>query len=55
MSEPVIKIENIGKKYMITHQSKYGESAFREELSQKVTGFLKGKSSKTKNTQEEYP
>jgi lipopolysaccharide transport system ATP-binding protein len=46
--ETVIKVENLGKKYVIDHQVKMGDSAFREVLSQKVKRLLKGKLRTTK-------
>lgn len=52
--EPVIKVENLSKKYVINHQVKMGDSAFREVLSQKLKGALKGKFNKTKNIHEEF-
>lgn len=51
--EPVIKVENLGKKYVIDHQVKMGDSAFREVLSQKVKGLLRGRI-KTKKVHEEF-
>jgi lipopolysaccharide transport system ATP-binding protein len=52
--EPVIKVENLGKKYVIHHQVKMGDSAFREVLSQRVKGLLKGRFNKTKSVNEEF-
>jgi lipopolysaccharide transport system ATP-binding protein len=52
--EPVIKVENLGKNYVISHQSKMGESAFRDELSHKLKGILSGKPIRTKKTNEEF-
>lgn len=52
--EPVIKVEKLSKKYVIDHQVKMGESAFREVVTQKVKGLLKGKLTATKNVHEEF-
>lgn len=52
--EPIIKVENVGKKYVINHQVKMGDSAFREVLSQKMKGLLKGTFKKTKSVHEEF-
>jgi len=52
--EPVIKVENLSKKYVINHQIKPGDSAFREVLSQKVKGIFKRDPNKTKNVHEEF-
>lgn len=52
--EPVIKVENLGKKYIINHQVKMGDSTFREVLSHRLKGILKGKFSNTKSVHEEF-
>ena len=52
--EPVIKVENLSKKYVINHQVKMGDSAFREVLSQKMKRLFKGEANQTKNVHEEF-
>jgi len=52
--EPVIKVENLSKKYVINHQVKMGDSALRELLSEKTKRLLKGKLNKTESVNEEF-
>jgi len=52
--EPVIKVENLGKKYVISHRAKAGESAFREVISQRMKGLATGKWNRNKKTSEEF-
>lgn len=52
--EPVIKVENLTKKYVISHQVKPGESALREVFSQKAKRLLTGKISGSKSKHEEF-
>src|SRR6187549_1774246 len=44
MSESVIKVENLGKKYIIGHQSKGGYKTFRDQIGENLkTVFSKTK------------
>lgn len=52
--EPVIKVENLSKKYIINHQVKMGDSGLREVLSHRLKRTLSGKSAKTKSVNEEF-
>ena len=52
MSQPVIKVENLSKKYIIRHQKeKY--TALRDVISNTVKSALKP-NNKSRNTQEEF-
>jgi lipopolysaccharide transport system ATP-binding protein len=55
MSETVIKVENLGKKYIIGHQAKERYLTFRDSIANKAKALLSPFSSKkTEPTQEEF-
>lgn len=41
MSDTIIKVENIGKKYTLTHEGKERYSALRDVISNNVKGLFK--------------
>lgn len=43
MSEPIIKAEGLGKKYIISHEKAGGYTALRDVITQKAKGLVKGK------------
>jgi lipopolysaccharide transport system ATP-binding protein len=45
MSEPIIKVEGLGKKYTISHEKREGYTALRDVISNRVKGLVKGKDS----------
>jgi len=53
MSEPVIKVENLGKKYIIGHQKQEKYTVLRDVISNTVKSILTP-NSKSQNTQEEF-
>ena len=53
MSEPVIKVENLGKKYIIGHQKQERYTALRDVIGNSVKSILKS-NSKSKDTKEEF-
>jgi len=42
MSDPIIKVENLGKSYFIGHERQQGYTALRDVLANKAKGFAKG-------------
>jgi lipopolysaccharide transport system ATP-binding protein len=56
MSDIVIKVEDLGKKYIIDHQSKNGHQTFRDVIADNIKGLLRPKSTRqhSKNVKEEF-
>lgn len=44
MSDPIIKVENLSKSYLIGHQSTERYTALRDVISNIVKGFVRGAS-----------
>ncbi len=53
MSDAIIKVENLGKKYIIGHQKQEKYTALRDVIGNSVKSIFKP-NSKTRNTQEEF-
>src|ERR1700743_3273727 len=53
MSESIIKVEGLGKKYIISHEKRQGYTALRDVMSNKFKGLLNAKKN-TSVTQEDF-
>lgn len=54
MSLPIIKVENLSKRFIISHEGNERYTALRDVVSQKAKGLLKRNESKSTHTTEEF-
>lgn len=51
MAEPIIRVEGLGKKYILSHENRESYTALRDIITRKVKGLVE---KKPKNTKEEF-